>query len=139
MKYKIMFFAILGLLTGCNAVKNPPDHSDTPETIIQSEYRKISAEEARVIMSESTDYVLLDVRTESEYTEKRIEGAVLIPDYEIKARAEKELTDKDQVILVYCRSGRRSENAARELISMGYTQVYDFGGILDWDYDTVNE
>ena len=105
----------------------------------QATYRKLSAEEAHKMMSELKDYVLLDVRTDGEYKEKRIAGAILIPDYEIKDRAGKELPDKNKVIFVYCRSGRRSANAAKYLVSLGYVNVYDFGGIIDWPYDTVSD
>ena len=101
--------------------------------------RKISADEAHKMIGELKDFILLDVRTEKEFKEKRIEGAILIPDFEIKNRAVKELNDKNQVILVYCRSGRRSASAAAELVRMGYMNVYDFGGILDWKYETVVE
>lgn len=101
-------------------------------------YKKISSEEARQMMQESVDYILLDVRTQEEFDQAHIEGAVLIPDNEIKNKAETELPDKDARILVYCRSGRRSEESAKQLISMGYTNIYDFGGIIDWPYDTVN-
>jgi rhodanese-related sulfurtransferase len=101
-------------------------------------YRKISAEEAYQMMRDTQGYILLDVRTAEEFEEKRIEGAVLIPDYEIRGRAENELPDKSALILIYCRSGRRSANAAEELAHLGYGNVYDFGGILDWPYDTVS-
>ncbi len=100
-------------------------------------YRKITADEAKKIIDENADAVLLDVRTDEEYKEKRIDGSVLIPDNEIAERAEAELPDKDAVILIYCRSGRRSKAASDVLIDMGYTQVYDFGGIIDWPYETV--
>ena len=127
-----------------DADKNPvsplgdaPDNST--EIIADSVYRKISAEEAREIMESSENYILLDVRTEEEYREKRIGGAMLIPDYEITKRAEAELPDKNALILVYCRSGKRSANAAMELVNMGYANVYDFGGILDWPYETAGE
>lgn len=99
------------------------------------EYRKISAEEAYRMMNEADSVLILDVRTEEEYEEQHIPDAVLIPDYELSQRAEAELPDKDALILVYCRSGRRSANAAYELVGMGYTNVYDFGGIIDWTYD----
>ena len=104
-------------------------------------YTKISAENARQMMEEFSEvedstYILLDVRTEQEYKEKRIPGSVLIPDYELAQRAETELPDKRQVIFVYCRSGRRSEEAARKLVALGYNHVYDFGGINDWPYET---
>jgi rhodanese-related sulfurtransferase len=90
------------------------------------------------MMESDEAFILLDVRTDEEYREKRIDGSVLIPDYEIGSRAEAELPDKDALILIYCRSGRRSANVANELIAMGYTNVYDFGGIIDWFYETVN-
>ena len=102
-------------------------------------YAKISAQHAKSMMDEGKSYILLDVRTDAEYKEIRIEGAILIPDTEIKDRAESELPDKDALILVYCRSGRRSASAANELVSMGYSNVYDFGGILDWPYETTGD
>jgi rhodanese-related sulfurtransferase len=91
------------------------------------------------MMTKNKSYILLDVRTEEEFKERHIKGAVLIPDFQIKQRAETELTDKNALILIYCRSGRRSANSARRLIEMGYTNVYDFGGIIDWPYDTVRD
>ena len=118
------------VLCGCSA---PPQTDDAPK----AEYRKITAEQAMNMMNDGDGWVLLDVRTEEEFAAQRIEGAVLIPDDEIAARVESEIADKDAIVLVYCRSGRRSENAARAMIDMGYTGVYDFGGIIDWPYDTV--
>jgi len=102
-------------------------------------YRKISAEDAYRMMRENDSCILLDTRTGAEYEERHIEGAILIPEYEIAARAAAELPDKNALILLYCRSGRRSEIAANELVAMGYTNVYDFGGIIDWPYETVCE
>ena len=96
----------------------------------------ITAEEAKKLMDSGSGYVILDVRTEQEYTQGHIPGAILIPDYEISEKAESVLTDKDQLILVYCRSGRRSKNAAAQLEEMGYTRIREFGGILDWPYET---
>ena len=109
-----------------------------PRNTGAAEYRKISAAQAHAMMAESADYILLDVRTPDEFREKRIEGAVLIPHNEIAARAEKELPDKSAVILVYCRSGGRSQSAARELLRLGYVNVNDFGGITDWPYETTD-
>jgi len=100
-------------------------------------YQRISAEEAKQMMQNTDNSILLDVRTTEEFEEQHIKGAILIPDYEIGSRAAAELPDKNALILIYCRSGRRSANVARELIKMGYTNVYDFGGIIDWQYDTV--
>lgn len=102
-----------------------------------TEYKRISAEDAKKMLDENPDAVLLDVRTDSEYKEQHIEGALLIPDYEIEDKAAEELPEKDALILVYCRSGNRSKTASKTLISMGYTNVYDFGGINSWPYDVV--
>jgi len=98
-------------------------------------YAQITAEEAKYIMDNEEEYVILDVRTEEEFVEGHIPGAVLIPDYEIKDRAEMEMPDKEQTILVYCRSGNRSKNASALLAEMGYTDVREFGGINDWLYE----
>ena len=97
-------------------------------------YKQISQAQAKEIMDTSSDFILLDVRTEKEFTAGHIKGAILIPDYEIRLRAEKELPDKAKTILVYCRSGRRSKLAARDLAELGYTDVLEFGGIIDWKY-----
>ncbi len=98
-------------------------------------FMSITAKEAKEIMESESNYVVLDVRTQEEYEEGHIAGAVLIPDYEIAERAEERLTNKEQLILVYCRSGRRSKSAAAELTAMGYKNIREFGGILDWPYD----
>ena len=100
-------------------------------------YEQITAEQAKTIMDTQKDYVIIDARTEEEFAEGHIENAILIPEYEIKDRAEKELPDKEQLILVYCRSGRRSKIASEELVKLGYTNVKEFGGIIDWPYETV--
>ena len=102
-----------------------------------STYEQITAEQAKTIMDTEKDYVIIDARTEEEFAEGHIENAILIPEYEIKDRAEKELPDKEQVILVYCRSGRRSKIASEELVKLGYTNVKEFGGIIDWPYEIV--
>lgn len=94
----------------------------------------ITAEEAKQIMDTESDYVILDVRTQEEFDEAHIPGAILIPNTEIEIRAESELSDKNQLILVYCRSGRRSKLAAEILVELGYTNIYEFGGIIDWPY-----
>ena len=104
-----------------------------------STYEQITAEQAKTIMDTEKDYVIIDARTEEEFAEGHIENAILIPEYEIKERAEKELPDKEQLILVYCRSGRRSKIASEELVKLGYTNVKEFGGIIDWPYETVKE
>ena len=100
-------------------------------------YEQITAEQAKTIMDTEKDYVIIDARTEEEFAEGHIEKAILIPEYEIANRAEKELPDKEQLILVYCRSGRRSKIASEELVKLGYTNVKEFGGIIDWPYEVV--
>ena len=102
-----------------------------------STYEQITAEQAKTIMDTDKDYIIIDARTEEEFAEGHIENAILIPEYEIANRAEKELPDKEQLILVYCRSGRRSKIASEELVKLGYTNVKEFGGIIDWPYKTV--
>ena len=124
----IMLLISLSLfgLTACG------DKTENPPT-----YEQITAEQAKTIMDTEKDYVIIDARTEEEFAERHIENAILIPEYEIAERAEKELPDKEQVILVYCRSGRRSKIASEELVKLGYTNVKEFGGIIDWPYKTV--
>ena len=100
-------------------------------------YEQISGAEAKALMDSESGYIIIDARTQEEYDEGYIPGAILIPEYEIADRAEKELSDKDQLILVYCRSGRRSKIAAEELVKLGYTNVKEFGGIIDWEYEIV--
>ena len=95
----------------------------------------ITAQEAKEIMDTKEGYIILDVRTQEEYDSGHIPNAILIPDYEITARAEAELPDKNQLILVYCRSGRRSKLAAEALVELGYTNILEFGGIIDWPYE----
>lgn len=100
-------------------------------------YEQISQEEAKRIMDTETDYVLLDTRTDKEFAEGHIEGAIMIPEYEIADKAETLIPDKDKLILVYCRSGRRSKIASMILVELGYTNVKEFGGIIDWQYEIV--
>lgn len=100
-------------------------------------YEQITAEQAKNIMDTEKDYIIIDARTKEEFAEGHIENAILIPEYEIKDRAQKELPDKEQLILVYCRSGRRSKIASEELVKLGYTNVKEFGGIIDWPYEVV--
>lgn len=101
-----------------------------------SGYHKITPDEAKERMDQG-GVTIVDVRTTGEYADGHIPDAVLIPNEEIGDEAPEELSDQDAVLLVYCRSGRRSKEAAMKLVELGYTQVYDFGGILDWKYETV--
>ena len=98
-------------------------------------YVQISGEEAMTTMAEQEDYVILDVRTPEEFAEKHIVGAICIPNEEIGEDPIEELPDLDQLILVYCRSGNRSKQASEKLVNLGYTNVYEFGGINEWNGD----
>ena len=100
-------------------------------------YEQISCDEAKEIMDTQKGYVIVDARTQEEYDSGHIKNAILIPDYEISEKAKDELPDKEQLILVYCRSGRRSKNASAQLVELGYTNVKEFGGIIDWKYEIV--
>ncbi len=99
-------------------------------------YVNITAEEAKQIMDSEEGYIILDVRTQEEYDQGHIPGAIVISHEEIAEKAEQVLTDKEQLILVYCRSGRRSKIAAEALVELGYTNIKEFGGIIDWPYET---
>lgn len=125
---KILILTLLAavLLAGCG---------QADKIIQEAEYVNITAEEAKQIMDDTEGYLILDVRAQEEYDEGHIPGAVVIPHTEVAARAETELPDKAQVILVYCRSGRRSKLAAQALADLGYTNVKEFGGIIDWPYE----
>lgn len=127
---KLIWFvlALMMAQTACAATEAPAKPA----------YKKITAGEAWTLIDGEDPYILLDVRTAEEFEDAHIDGAILIPDDEIASRAEAELPDKDALILVYCRSGRRSAGAAKALIGLGYTNVLDFGGIIDWPYETVS-
>lgn len=95
-------------------------------------YRQISMDEAVEMMKKESGYIILDVRRPDEYAEGHIPGAINVPNEEIGTAEIPELPDKAQLILVYCRSGRRSKEASEKLVKLGYTNVVEFGGILDW-------
>ena len=125
-KLGILLLAVM-MLTACGQ-----DTENNQEAV----YVNITAEEAKRIMDSEEGYVILDVRTQEEYDQGHIPGAIVISHEEIAEKAEKVLTDKDQLILVYCRSGRRSKIAAEALVELGYTNIKEFGGIIDWPYET---
>jgi rhodanese-related sulfurtransferase len=125
MKKLILFLLTAMLLTGCGQT------NQTQEAV----YMNITAEEAKQIMDREEGYIILDTRTQAEYDEGHIPGAIVIPHDEITDRAEEELPQKDQLLLVYCRSGRRSKLAAEALVKLGYTNIKEFGGIIDWPYE----
>ena len=97
-------------------------------------YQQITQDEAKRIMDTRDDYIIVDARDQYEYDEGHIKDAIVIPYTDIEDMAEQKLPNKEQLILVYCRSGRRSKIAAQSLADMGYTNVKEFGGIIDWQY-----
>ena len=123
MKVILPILFTLMLLSGCAA---PADG-----------YRQISMQDARDLMKEETNYILLDVRTPEEFAAGHIPGAVNIPNESIGAGGIPALPDKDQLILVYCRSGNRSKQASKKLAALGYTNVVEFGGIREWPGEVV--
>lgn len=126
MRKLLSVFLAAILLTGCSAPK---------ETV---SYRQISMDEAITMMEEESGYIILDVRTPEEFADKHIPGAVNIPNETIGTEEIPELPDKDQLILVYCRSGNRSKQASEKLAALGYTNVVEFGGINSWPGETVS-
>lgn len=137
MKYKNILIAATALTViftvGCGAQEPSSDEEKITEGTVQV----ISGEEAKKMMDEE-EVTIVDVRTKEEFLEAHIEGAVLLTLDTISEKAEEVLSDKNATYLIYCRSGSRSSQAAKELVSMGYQNIYDFGGIIDWDYETVS-
>ena len=117
--------------------------ADGPTAILVSEkgektmYQQITAEEAKKIMDSGEEHIILDTREQEEFDDGHIPNAILIPYTEIEERSEEMLPDKDARILVYCRSGRRSKIASESLAKLGYTDVKEFGGIIDWPYEVL--
>ncbi|MBR1876963.1 MAG: rhodanese-like domain-containing protein [Lachnospiraceae bacterium] len=107
--------------------------------VYEPSYAHISQDEARLMMQDGDGHVIVDVRRADEYAIGHIPGAILIPNESIKDTPPEELPDKNQIILVYCRTGRRSKEASQKLADMGYVNVYEFGGIEDWTGDIVTE
>ena len=126
MKKLILLILAALFLTACGITK---------ENDREAVYMNITAEEAKAIMDSEKGYIILDVREQDEYAAGHIPGAILIPYTQIEEKADEMLPDKDQLILVYCRSGRRSKIAAEALVELGYTNILEFGGILDWPYE----
>ena len=135
MKRFFVFLLLLSLFL-IPACKNESGESPAP-TSDSGSYRQITQEEAKRMMALDDGHIILDVRREDEYDSGHIPGAVLLPNEEIGTERPAKLPKLDQIILVYCRSGRRSKEAAEKLAKMGYTQIYEFGGILTWDGETV--
>ena len=127
MKQILLLLVILLALGGCRQVSEESNAG----------YQQITAEEAKQMIDEMDDELILDVREQEEYDEKHISDAVLFPVGMIDAEtAEGIIPEKDMPVLVYCRSGNRSKTASQKLVELGYTEVYEFGGIKDWPYET---
>lgn len=124
MKWISLLMALL-LLSGCGAAQKTP------------EYRQVGMDEAMAMMQTESDYVILDVRRPDEFAEKHIPGALNIANETIGTEEIPQLPDKDQLILVYCRSGNRSKQASEKLAALGYTNIVEFGGINDWPGEVV--
>ncbi|MCH3916609.1 MAG: rhodanese-like domain-containing protein [Spirochaetia bacterium] len=112
--------------------------TESPQENNQAVYHTITPQEAKKRLDTDKDIILLDVRTESEFTQGHIPGAKNIPLQELSDVASAQLPNKDATIFVYCRSGNRSKTASKALVKLGYTQIYDLGGIIDWPYETVS-
>ena len=127
----LLSVVLLALLCGCA----PQNEGEIEEMT----YIQITMDKAVEMMESESNYIILDVRTFEEYNERHIPGAICVPNESIGTEPIDELPQKDQLILVYCRSGRRSKEAAEKLAAMGYSNIYEFGGILDWTGETVSE
>ncbi|MEG0338615.1 MAG: rhodanese-like domain-containing protein [Oscillospiraceae bacterium] len=121
LKKVIYCLAVLIMLTGCNG----------GNTVIKT----ISSDDAKAMMDTRTDITIIDVREQNEYDSGHIKNAILLPLGSIEQEAKKTLPDKASTVLLYCRTGRRSASAAKKLEALGYTDIYDFGGITDWQYE----
>ena len=115
------------MLTGCAGTDNNQTNT----------YRSITMDEAVTMIAQETDYIILDVRRPDEFAAGHIPNAINVPNESIGTAEISELPDKDQLIMVYCRSGRRSKEASEKLVKLGYTNIVEFGGILDWKGETV--
>ena len=126
---RLFFLALLFFfLTGCAASAEQ-----------KNSFRHVSMDEAISMMEKESNYIILDVRTPEEFSEKHIPNAINIPNETIGTEEIPDLPDKDQLILVYCRSGNRSKQASEKLVKLGYTNIVEFGGINDWTGETVSE
>lgn len=135
---KKIFFLLLApillLLPGCSSNGQVMDGDG-----MVNSYTQISQEAAKEMMAQDDGHILVDVRRQDEYDTGHIPGAILIPNESIGTEQPEELPDLDQIILIYCRSGNRSKQAAQKLFDIGYTNIYEFGGIIDWTGEIVTE
>lgn len=135
-----VFVVLCMLLTACG---NGTSSSESAQSEVQTTtasaaaYQQITQEKAKEMMQAEDGHIIVDVRRQDEYDSGHIPGAILIPNESIGTEKPKELPDLDQVILIYCRSGRRSKEASQKLADMGYTHIFEFGGIIDWTGEVV--
>lgn len=147
-KQTLLVLSLLGLSLLLSACA-PAQHAPTPAPVAQAEqkesdmpkaeYKKLSAQEAKARIDSGDELIILDVREDYEYSAGHISGALLLPVGQIAQKAPELLPDKNAEILLYCRSGNRSRTAALQMVELGYTNVYDFGGIINWPYETVKQ
>ena len=131
----VMIFIIVSLLlTGC--AENPAP-ADLPDQTVKATVQDITPEEAKTRLDSEEEIILLDVRTQEEFDQGHIADALLLPVDQLSAKASEVIPDLEAVYFVYCRSGSRSGAAAAMMVEMGYQNVFDLGGILDWPYETV--
>lgn len=117
------------MFTGCSGTSNSQTNT----------YRQITMDEAVTMMAQETGYIILDVRRPDEFAAGHIPNAINVPNETIGTAEISELPDKNQLIMVYCRSGRRSKEASEKLVKLGYTNIVEFGGILDWKGEIVTD
>ena len=144
----VVIAVVMLVLVGCSCSKEVENTANTNNLTSGNEenkdmmtqnatYKQISQEEAKEMMRKDDGHVIVDVRRQDEYDSGHISGAILIPNESIGTAQPDQLKDLNQVILVYCRTGNRSKQAAQKLADMGYTNVFEFGGINTWDGDIV--
>ena len=126
---KLLPILLALMFTGCSGTSNSQTNT----------YRQITMDEAVTMMAQETGYIILDVRRPDEFAAGHIPNAINVPNESIDTDDIPELPDKDQLIMVYCRSGRRSKEASEKLVKLGYTNIVEFGGILDWKGEVVTE
>ena len=138
----VLLLLLILVLSACapqnGSSGNVPGNNTVPgNETAPAAYRQITQEQAKEMMARDDGHIIVDVRRQDEYDDGHIPGAVLIPNEEIGTERPAKLSDPEQIILVYCRSGRRSKEASQKLADMGYVNVYEFGGITDWTGETV--
>ncbi|PWJ10074.1 rhodanese-like domain-containing protein [Ruminococcus flavefaciens] len=135
--FAVLFMLLSACGNGTSSSEGVQSEVQTATASAAANYQQITQEKAREMMQAEDGHIIVDVRRQDEYDSGHIPGAILIPNESIGTEQPKELPDLDQVILIYCRSGRRSKEASQKLADMGYTHIYEFGGIIDWTGEVV--